>query len=116
MARASASHHTPSVGGRRKFGTEKLDVARISCIILRDVELGERSAGEIGSSQQGGLPTELNVTAPGCLRGPLSRYAPLPLSLSSLPPPPSLVPSRPSIAVEQRRTPAPLARADRPRR
>lgn len=36
---------------------------------------GRKEGGrEIGSSQQGGLPTELNVTAPGCLRGPLSRY------------------------------------------
>lgn len=75
---------------RRKFRPRggKLDAAHISYIILRNVaRLGSVRfrAGWVGRA--GGLPTELNVTAAGCLRGPLSRYNP-PASFCRAPPSP----------------------------
>lgn len=88
VARHSSLGFTPLVprpreGEGRKFGTYGGKARRGAYFIYYFARrrawrtlggMGEEGRREIGSSQQGGLPTELNVTAPGCLRGPLSRY------------------------------------------
>lgn len=91
-----------NVGGREESlgRTAENSTWRIFHILFcATLELGEKELRGEGRARADGLPTGLNVTAAGCLRGPLSRYNPVPS-------PPSRVGGPPSPWNKERCTPS----------